>query len=206
MCNCIKLFFRRVGVLLLAAAFFASAQGAALTQDIFQRGITAGEPLRVVGDYVFILSQGGTVDTAFSFVPELESKTCIVFAAASAALMIMLPACKERYFVTGAILGFHNATLVLPALNTSPISISQWDAEALALLLKLSNDKILKHMLERGTPFSEAFLRKAMRENLVLTGSALMYWVPWLRPVSECSHCPAWTKLVNLRKTASPAQ
>jgi hypothetical protein len=161
-------------------------------------GLTSSLP--ATGNYVFLFSPGGSVDGAFALVPQLKDKTCIVFAAASAALMIVLPACKERYFVQGAVVQFHSAGVVLPP----AYFLNQWDARQLAIELERANLRIITHMVLHGVPWSPEFLDQAMKTDAVFVGEQLGQWGTWLRPVEQCTHCPFWTQIVRMPAAASP--
>lgn len=149
-------------------------------------------------DYVFINSPGGLVYKSFEMVPQLEGKTCIVFNAASAALMIILPACKERYYVPNARLGFHSAVFFLMWFE-----LNQWNAQEAASALAEANQQVLFHMIGKGVPFTPDVLQYHMQQNTVFDAETINVWEPWILPVEQCKHCPDWTKTVQL-KPASP--
>lgn len=148
------------------------------------------------GDYVFINSPGGLVDKSFEMVPELENKTCIVFNAASAALMIILPACKERYYVQNARLGFHSAVYFLMFWE-----LTQWGAEYAAKELAEANRRVLIHMVQHGAPFTPDVIQYHMQQNTVFDAETIHVWEPWIKPVEQCYHCPDWVKMVQLKPT-----
>lgn len=148
--------------------------------------------------YVFINSRGGLVDRSFELVPELKEKTCIVFNAASAALMIVLPACKERYFVEGARLGFHSAVY-----SGYFSQITEWSAKQAALNLAAANRRMMYHMIQHQAPFTPQELELHMRNNTLFTSDQIRAWNKWILPVEQCEHCPSWTKMVQL-KSAEP--
>jgi hypothetical protein len=144
-------------------------------------------------DIVLIYSPGGETDAAFVMAEQVKDKTCVVVGAGSAALMIVLPACKERFYIEGAFLQFHSANIMFDRM----VGLNQWDMEQFAAELKVLNNRILNHMLEKGVPFSEDFLKKAMREDTFIPHGGLRHWHPWLRPVSECLHCPTWVVMLR---------
>lgn len=189
-------FIFRILLVITSLAFMQASQP---KSDLFLTDILLDTRIPDTGEYVYIYSPGGIIDKAFSLVPEVSNKTCIVFGAASAALMIILPACKERYYVTNAVFQFHSASAFIPPFMPRGVMISQWDAEFLAAELARDNDRIVRFMLNNQVPFSEAWIRQQMKNNTVLVGNALGYWSPWARPVSECIHCPEWTKMVDMK-------
>lgn len=148
--------------------------------------------------YVFINSPGGLVNHSFDLVPELKDKTCIVFNAASAALMIILPACKERYYVQNANLVFHSAVYFLTF-----VELNQWNAEWAANQLAEANQRVLLHMIAHDAPFTSDVLQYHMKQNTWFHGEDIKVWEPWILPVEQCYHCPEWTKMIQL-KPASP--
>lgn len=150
------------------------------------------------GDYLYIWSPGGLVDKSFELLPEVENKTCIVFGAASAALMIILPACKERYYVRNANLVFHSAVYFLLF-----VELNQWNAQWAAQQLAEANERVLLHMIANGVPFTVDQLKYHMRNNTWFHKGNIKEWHPWILPVEECTHCPDWTKMVQV-KDASP--
>lgn len=151
------------------------------------------------GDYVFINSPGGLVDRSFEMVPELENKTCIVFNAASAALMIILPACKERYYVQNARLGFHSAVYFLMFFE-----LTQWGAEYAARELAEANQRVLLHMVQSGAPFTPDVIHYHMQQNTIFDAETIHVWEPWLKPVEQCYHCPDWVKMIQLKPVSKP--
>jgi hypothetical protein len=188
-----KKFLFRVFVLSL---LFMGAQAASLPRSMFLETIEEDTVLPQ-GQYILINSPGGSVIRAFQLAEQVKDKTCIVFNAGSAALMIVLPACNERYYVPNAMFEFHNAITVIPPFHPRPIAISQWDAAELALDLANTNERILKHMQDNGVPFSEGWLRKVMKESSPIWGNGLRYWHPWARPIAECIYCPEYLKMMS---------
>ena len=181
----------------LSAAFLAvtplTVQASAPVPSPFLEEILPGTQLPATGDYVFILSPGGSINDAFRLAEQVKDKTCIVFAAASAALMIVMPSCKERFFVNGAILGFHSAGVYLPP----SYFLTEWEAAELAQQLALANLRIKSHMVLNGVPWTPEFLELAMRTDTLLSGEDVGQWPQWLKPINQCEHCPSWTRLVQ---------
>lgn len=186
----------------LFLSLFASAQGASLQKSPFL-GEIGQDTVLPEGQYILINSPGGQVDRAFQLATQVKDKTCIVFNAGSAALMIVFPACKERYYMPNALFQFHNAIMMIPAFYPRPLAIDQWSAAELSFDLAVTNERILKHMLDNGVPFSEAWLRKVMRESSPIKGGSLRYWVPWAKPISDCLHCPTYIKMLNVSQEPS---
>lgn len=189
---------KRLIRLLLVSFALGIMQASAPPDNLYLRDISRPTELPATGDYVYIDSPGGEINRAFELASQVQGKTCIVFRAASAALMIILPACKERYFVKGALFVFHSASIFIPPFQLQGVMLSQWELEEIAIALSKDNERILRHMINNKVPFSEAWLKKQMQENTELSGEALRHWYPWARPVAECLHCPDWTKLVVL--------
>lgn len=152
------------------------------------------------GDYLLINSPGGLVNKSFELLPDVEGKTCIVFNAASAALMIILPACKERYYVKNANLVFHSAVYFLFFAE-----LNQWNAEWAAQQLREANERVLLHMVSHQIPFTPEVLNYHMQQNTWFHGEDIKVWEPWILPVEQCTHCPDWTKMLQL-KPASTTQ
>ena len=146
------------------------------------------------GDYLFINSPGGLVDRSFDMLPDVKNKTCIVFNAASAALMIILPACKERYYVQNANLIFHSAVYFLWF-----VEVTQWSAEWKAQQLRKANERVLLHMVAHQIPFTPTVLDYHMKQNTWFHGDDIKVWEPWIKPVEQCTHCPDWTKMIQLK-------
>jgi hypothetical protein len=178
----------------LLALVPSMVQASAPIPSHFLEDIMPGTQLPATGDYVFILSGGGSIDDAFRLAEQVKSKTCIVFAAASAALMIVLPSCKERYFVKGAVLAFHSAGIYLPP----SYFLTEWDAAEFAKGLAEANLRIKSHMVLSGVPWDPTFIELAMRTDIVISGEDVGQWAAWLKPVDQCTHCPTWTQLVRL--------
>jgi hypothetical protein len=145
-------------------------------------------------DYVYFLSPGGHVDKAFEMVPFFRNKTCIVFGAGSAALMILLPACKERYYVQNARVVFHSA-VYLQVFG----EVNQQSAEEAAEILRDTNQKMLLHMVQYGMPFEPDIIKEFMKQNTLFVGSELQVFHPWMVPVEQCQHCPFWTKMLQVK-------
>jgi hypothetical protein len=193
---------RFLSIVLILLCLPALAGADAPKESPFLGEIDLDTPLPDTGSYVYILSPGGSIDRAFELAEQVKGKTCIIFGAASAALMIVMPACKERYFVYNAIIQFHSAGVVLPPMYF----LKEWDAAYLASELAKANLRIMRHMVLNGVPWSPEFLEVAMRLDLDFAGEELGQWGEWLRPVQECTHCPYWTKLVGLSLPASQEQ
>lgn len=144
------------------------------------------------GDYVVIHSPGGRIDVAWQLGPQLKGKTCIIKGAASAALQILLPFCKERYYLPSGFVMFHSTHVMFPP----DAMFSQADLEMIAKDMALDTDRMIVHLMANGFPLSEAWLKKVVKEASLIKGKGLLHLHPWLLPVEQCFHCPEWIKML----------
>lgn len=143
-------------------------------------------------DYVIIDSNGGDIYHAFDIGGEFKDKTCIVKKARSAALQVILPFCKERYYLPDAVIQFHSAGL-------SPKDLAKEGefellTEPLLMVIlesiQYSNVIMTMHMIESGIPLTMEQIYIGLMKNTTISGLSLKILHPWMLPISECSHCP----------------
>ena len=145
--------------------------------------------------YLVINSPGGYVTTAFAAVHHLRNMTCVVSYAASAAWQILLPACKERYYLPWAVTAFHSTHVDMYG------PMNMWDTTDLAVALQETNIKMTNHMLSSGFPMGPKEFFKHLKEETVSRGKELDRFYPWIKPVSECNHCPlSWKRIKRHHK------
>jgi hypothetical protein len=145
-------------------------------------------------EVVVFISPGGHIETAYRAAPMLKDKICVVKLAASAAFQILLPACKERYYTKEALLGFHSAHVMFP---DGMGLMSPWMLNQIADNLQQTNDQMIGTMLMSFFPMSYSGIRASMKDELALFGEAIMVLHPWIKPVSECTSCPDYIKMIR---------
>ena len=133
---------------------------------------------------VIINSDGGHVAVAIDAAPKLYQVTCIVQRAASAALQVLLPACKERFYLPDASLQFHGAVVVGSG------QLSEWVARDILTALSHANTFFVNFMLSSGFPMPAASIRTGLKNETLFEGKDLGLLSPWIRPVSLCLTCP----------------
>lgn len=143
--------------------------------------------------YILIASRGGNVEQAFYLATLLQDKICIVLYADSAALQIILPACKERYYVPHANFGFHTAGRMINERHYSP-----WAAQAYYESIMKVNKRMADHMIKSGLSYTEETLLNHMKNDTIIKD--MSFFKGWIKPVEQCEECPFYTKLlINTR-------
>lgn len=189
-----KKYLARLAAVLLVCAGSALASDQLNQVPVFHGYVEEDTEIELDGNYIVIYSLGGNTDVAWEEGKKLQGKTCIVMSAASAALQILLPYCKERfYFPDKGSIQFHSTHLVY----VGTCALNVYDAVEAVTSLTKSNTRMISHMLESGFPLSETWLHKALREEYLFKGKGLEHLHPWLRPVTECFHCPTWLQMLR---------
>lgn len=140
------------------------------------------------GEIFVINSPGGIIDSAFMAGIRLQGKTCIVKHAASAALQILLPFCKHRYFLPDAMVQFHSSHVMYTVLGT--IMFSMWDAQEMADKLSEHNTRMIQHMIASGIPLLPQEILEHARKETIWRAPELGKLGTWIQPIQECKHCP----------------
>lgn len=144
--------------------------------------------------FYLINSPGGIIDTAFIAGVHLQGKTCIIKYAASAALQILLPYCKDRYYLPDAQIQFHSAHVVFFGFGS--FMMSMWDAASIFESLVKDNKRMIQHMLSSGFPGTDKQVLQWAKDEVLWKGDDLGNFKGWARPIHECRHCPlSWQKL-----------
>jgi len=142
-------------------------------------------------EYVLIRSPGGSIQAANEIAYTMHNKICIVQYAASAALQIILPACKERYYVRGAVLMFHSAGFFAEDFihDYGKGFLNQTAFEIFYLTALDHNISMATKMLRSGysAANAQAIVDDMLKETTIHLDKKSLG--DWIRPVEECTHC-----------------
>lgn len=141
--------------------------------------------------YLVVRSSGGIVHLADELGQKLGNVTCVVDYAASAALQLILPGCKERYYLPWGKIQFHSAHVGVSG------AVNMWWAQEAASRLEEANLLMIGRMLGSGLNITkDALYLHLMFETYADGDSITEVLGDWIRPISECAHCPlSWQKL-----------
>lgn len=192
-------FHRLLSALLLVVGVLSITRASSASEEPYVLG---GIKPVVIGDiaedsivlpsrFVVVQSAGGFVDAAHRMGDSLGNVTCVVDRAASAALQILLPSCKDRYYLPWTQLQFHSAHMGVQG------GISMWWAEQAYLRLKAANARMVDLLLRSGIPLSSDMLYFHLRlETFVEAPAITTFFGDWMKPISQCHHCPlSWQTL-----------
>lgn len=180
-------------IMLLALFGFNESYGDGLPVNNMVIGTIVEDFKIPPSEYLIFYSNGGNTDVAFMTGPALTNRTCIIKLAESAALQILLPFCKERYYLPEARVTFHASHIMAP----HDVLLSREDLKSAIIVLESTDALMIQHMLNFQFPLSQVWLKGAVKGNFTIAGSGLQNLHPWILPISECSHCPIWLKMLR---------